>query len=91
MHVGPEPPPPDGSPASESMRQKHVGLKRQFSAGVSLSSLESHVLPGLQRLTNVPLAVHDARFYNSSRAAPPRLASTDVCSCDFETAHAVEA
>ena len=33
----------------------------------------------------------DARFYNSSRAAPPRLASTDVCSCDFETAHAVEA
>ncbi len=50
MHVGPEPPPPDGSPASESMRQKHVGLKRQFSAGVSLSSLESHVLPGLHRL-----------------------------------------
>ena len=32
------------------MRQKHVGLKRQFSAGVSLSSLESHVLPGLHRL-----------------------------------------
>ena len=30
------------------MRQKHVGLKRQFSAGVSLSSLESHVLPANQ-------------------------------------------
>ena len=32
------------------MRQKHVGLKRQFLAGVSLSTLESHVLPGSHRL-----------------------------------------
>jgi hypothetical protein len=50
VHVEPPPPPPPESPASESMRQKQDGLKRQFSAGVSLSSLESHVLPGLHRL-----------------------------------------
>ena len=50
MHVGPPPPPPLESAWSESTRQKHVGLKIQFSAGVSLSSLESHVFPGFHRL-----------------------------------------
>ena len=51
------------------MRQKHVGLKRQFSAGVSLSSLESHVLPGLEQA---------ARFGRSATRARKRVGTRRV-------------
>ena len=84
MHVpGAPPPPPPASAWSESTRQKHVGLKMQFSAGLSRSSsLESHVLPGLHRLIcELSLAVFQeqaARFGQSATRARKRVGTRRV-------------